>query len=59
MCSVVNTQCVHALGSDGAYSPETLDGQSGNEVQCLIGVDGAQSVGLAVVGGSLGQEFVV
>ena len=57
--AVVYAQQVHLLGCDRPYSPETFDRQTGNEVECLVGMNGTQSVGLAVVGSNLGQKFVV
>ena len=36
-----------------------FDGQPGDEFQSLVGVDGAQSVGLAIVGSHFSQEFIV
>ena len=49
-------ECILRAG-DRPYSPKRFDGQPGDEFQSLVGVDGAQSVGLAIVGSHFSQEF--
>ena len=56
---VVNAQCVHLFGRDGPHSPESFDGQMPDKLFGLVGMNGAESVGLPVVGGYLCQKFVV
>ena len=50
---------MHFLCRDSADSPKCLNGQTGNKIECLRGMNHAKSVGLAVVGGYLRQKFVV
>ena len=50
---------MHPSGGDRPYSPKRFDGQPGDEFQSLVGVDGAQSVGLAIVLSHFSQEFIV
>ena len=54
-----DAHAVHRLGSLGSHEPELLDAQRVDEVLRAAGVDGAQSVRLALVAGNLGEELVV
>lgn len=57
--SVVYAQRAHLFGSHPSHSPETFYRQRRYEVKSLVGVDSAESVGLAVVGCYLGEELIV
>ena len=50
---------MHPSGGDQALLPQKIRWQPGDEFQSLVGVDGAQSVGLAIVGSHFSQEFIV
>ena len=50
---------MHWGGCGGADAPEALDGEGGDIVEGLRGVDGADAVGLADVGGDFCEKFVV
>ena len=57
--SPMYAQSVHFLCRDTSHSPKGFDGKPVDEILCLVGMDGAESVGLAVIRCYLGQEFVV
>ena len=55
----MDAQFVHPASRHAPHAPEGLDGQPGDEGLRTVGMDRAQPIGLAVVGGDLRQKFVV
>ena len=50
---------MHPLSRSPPYTPEGFDRESSDEVQGLIWVYRTEPIGLACVGGYLGEEFIV
>ena len=55
----VDAVLVHLFGRYGADTPEGLDRKAVDKLLCRVGMNRAEAVGLAVVGGNLGQEFII
>lgn len=57
--SAVNAHVVHLLQSLLAYAPKIFHGQLRDKVESLVGVNGADAVGLAIVGSHLGEKLAI
>ena len=55
----VDAHEVHLLECLLAHAPKVFHGEMGDEVECLVGMDGADAIGLAIVGSHLGEKLAI
>ena len=55
----VDAELAKFASRDFANTPELLDVERFDEIEGFVGVDDAETIGLAIVGSDFGEEFVV
>ena len=55
----VDAHEVHLLECLLAHAPKVFHGEMGDEVECLVGMDGADAIGLAIVGSHFGEKLAI
>ena len=55
----MDAELAEFVGRDFADTPKLLDVERFYEIEGFVGVDNTETIGLAIVGGDFGEEFVV